>query len=508
MKTDLIGRIFGKYKVLDYAYTKDHKSYWKCVDRAGNIEDIAREDLINTYGRKFTENILVGSKVGKLSVLYENEGKWVLTFHCKCDCGKECDVSAWRLRNGFSKSCGYCDHTGEAYNGYEFVKKVDKYRFLCKCQYCGKQFVSDYYHVKAGKVAPCKCLEKKELDLTGIHFGKLVVIGKTKKKYNDDTIWRCKCECGNECNVREKNLLYGYAKSCGCDLVMLKRDNEVAEYISTLVDDEPQMINETMYYKNYNIAISFDKCEYIASFGNVGADRELDYCYNKAKYFRDKGIRFINVYDVNLNDKYYGKRLKHLLNSIFCDNIEIDIDDCEIRHIEKWRAVYFCYQYDIENWSKFSKILYGVFYKDELVSVVTFGIAKRDNLNRDRFRFVEYCTKEGCKIHGCIEKVFDVFEKEYKPKEILGYCNLDYYNNELFKKLGFEYNGYVYNQLTCFWELDGKELSTKYCKLAELKKHHKDICELYENPSTYDILSYLGARKIYRSGKERWIKRY
>ena len=209
-----------------------------------------------------------------------------------------------------------------------------------------------------------------------------------------------------------------------------------------------------------------------------------------------------------MNDKYYGKRLKHLLNSIFCDNIEIDIDDCEIRHIEKWRAVYFCYQYDIENWSKFSKILYGVFYRGELVSVVTFGIAKRDNLNRDRFRFVEYCTKEGCKIHGCIEKVFDVFEKEYKPKEILGYCNLDYYNNELFKKLGFEYNGYVYNQLTCFWELDGKELSTKYCKLAELKKHHKDICELYENPSTYDILSYLGARKIYRSGKERWIKRY
>lgn len=66
----------------------------------------------------------------------------------------------------------------------------------------------------------------KAKDLTGQRFDRLVVVdlneeesskprknGKhtTKRRY-----WNCLCDCGNTCVVREKSLIEGNTKSCGC----------------------------------------------------------------------------------------------------------------------------------------------------------------------------------------------------------------------------------------------------------------------------------------------------
>lgn len=62
-------------------------------------------------------------------------------------------------------------------------------------------------------------------DLTGKIFGRLIVqyqaedwITPTTQKHIP--MWHCKCECGNELNVRGNDLKRGTTKSCGC----LKRD--------------------------------------------------------------------------------------------------------------------------------------------------------------------------------------------------------------------------------------------------------------------------------------------
>lgn len=54
-------------------------------------------------------------------------------------------------------------------------------------------------------------------DLTGRRFGKLIVIEKVE--YNRkirSTIWRCRCDCGNEKNVAHTSLTRGICRSCGC----------------------------------------------------------------------------------------------------------------------------------------------------------------------------------------------------------------------------------------------------------------------------------------------------
>ena len=53
-------------------------------------------------------------------------------------------------------------------------------------------------------------------DLTGKKFGRLTVIEKTDKRVSGCVVWRCVCDCGNECFIIGSNLTRGNTMSCGC----------------------------------------------------------------------------------------------------------------------------------------------------------------------------------------------------------------------------------------------------------------------------------------------------
>ena len=52
-------------------------------------------------------------------------------------------------------------------------------------------------------------------DLSGKKFNKLTAMKAVGCK-GHQTMWLCKCECGNETEVAKGNLLNGHTKSCGC----------------------------------------------------------------------------------------------------------------------------------------------------------------------------------------------------------------------------------------------------------------------------------------------------
>jgi hypothetical protein len=55
----------------------------------------------------------------------------------------------------------------------------------------------------------------KLIDLTGQKFGRLTVVGQTFSK-NGRTIWKCKCDCGNEKDIGGHDLKSRATRSCGC----------------------------------------------------------------------------------------------------------------------------------------------------------------------------------------------------------------------------------------------------------------------------------------------------
>lgn len=55
----------------------------------------------------------------------------------------------------------------------------------------------------------------KFIDLVGRRFGRLVVL-KRSVNCGARTVWECKCDCGNICNVKSYCLRDGTTRSCGC----------------------------------------------------------------------------------------------------------------------------------------------------------------------------------------------------------------------------------------------------------------------------------------------------
>lgn len=62
------------------------------------------------------------------------------------------------------------------------------------------------------------------IDLTGKRFGRLTVIEQVGKANNHGVLWRCKCDCGNEKNVRSNYLRSGGTTSCGCYRLEQKKE--------------------------------------------------------------------------------------------------------------------------------------------------------------------------------------------------------------------------------------------------------------------------------------------
>lgn len=58
--------------------------------------------------------------------------------------------------------------------------------------------------------------QSKIIDLTGQRFGRLVALERVGKNNHGVSLWKCKCDCGNECIVSQSGLHSWKTQSCGC----------------------------------------------------------------------------------------------------------------------------------------------------------------------------------------------------------------------------------------------------------------------------------------------------
>ena len=184
---DLTGQRFGRLEVLYRDTERTNKgTYWICRCDCGKIISARKDQLTRPKNPKRScgcdlaaKTSLIhmkdetGKRYGKLTVLYRTEDlrKGEARWHCKCDCGNECDVSGVHLRNGSVQSCG-CKRY-ESHNG---------------------------------------------IDETGKRYGKLTVLYRSKDKSDGTHIfWHCRCDCGNECDINGSYLRSGVSTNCGCE---------------------------------------------------------------------------------------------------------------------------------------------------------------------------------------------------------------------------------------------------------------------------------------------------
>ncbi|MDY4970488.1 MAG: hypothetical protein SO101_09540, partial [Lachnospiraceae bacterium] len=81
----------------------------------------------------------------------------------------------------------------------------------CDCS-CGGSIALDTRTLQRGTVRDCGCETKVKpgiKDLTGQRFGRLVCLESTEDRSRNggSVIWRCRCDCGNECLAASGQLM-------------------------------------------------------------------------------------------------------------------------------------------------------------------------------------------------------------------------------------------------------------------------------------------------------------
>lgn len=98
--------------------------------------------------------------------------------------------------------------------------------WTCKCD-CGNFIKKTKHQLEHTKIPSCGCYYKNpknriKEDLTGKKFNKLLVVEYYGVTGRRRHKWKCLCECGNYSIVDATHLKEGHTKSCGCELQKIK----------------------------------------------------------------------------------------------------------------------------------------------------------------------------------------------------------------------------------------------------------------------------------------------
>jgi hypothetical protein len=223
-------------------------------------------------------------------------------------------------------------------------------------------------------------------------------------------------------------------------------------------------------------------------------------------------------------DDYKSKRY-HLEKKRFCSDIGIDLiqiweDDWILKknivksiilnRVGKSSKIFArkCNVFDIGNNESFEflennhiqggiKCKYNICLKlsDEIVSVMCFNT--RYINGKKNLELVRFCNKINTSVVGGYSRLFKYFLKFYKPDIVVSYSDNSYYSGDMYRKMGFEFDG---ESINYYWSIGQK----KYHRFNFNKK--KLIKDGYnKNLTEYEIMKSRKYNLIWGAGNKKWI---
>lgn len=255
-----------------------------------------------------------------------------------------------------------------------------------------------------------------------------------------------------------------------------------------------------LYYPEKNIAIEFN--------GNYWHDenhKPKDYHFNKFKLCKDKNIRLVSIYESD----WFNKRdnIINLLKNIFIESKIIYARNCTIDKLDHKTKSAFINEYHFYGDSNQGTISYGLYYNDELVSVMSFGKLRGQNKlhnNKDHYELVRFVTKCNVRIIGGASKLLKKFISEYQPVYIICYSDNDFFTGDTYNKLGFKLKS-LGESIDYQWVKGTKALSRYECMANKLLEKYDKYRNINITGSIEDYVMHdLGYNKLYRCGNSIW----
>lgn len=220
---------------------------------------------------------------------------------------------------------------------------------------------------------------------------------------------------------------------------------QVRDYIQSLDDSMIIEVNSRkvienreldIYIKNKRLAI---ECNGNYWHSEISGKKMPYYHVQKTIECEKLGIRLIHIFE----DEWVNKTeiVKQKLRTIlgYCEK-SIHARKCEVKEIKKTESCIFLNKYHIQGKDN-SVIRLGLFYKNEIVAVMTFG-GLRSSLGQktkqDNYELCRFATID-TRVNGAAGKLLNYFIKIYDPKKIITFADRRWSSSfgNLYDKLGF-----------------------------------------------------------------------
>ena len=161
------------------------------------------------------------------------------------------------------------------------------------------------------------------------------------------------------------------------------------------------------------------------------------YHQNKSKLAKEKNIQLIHIW---ADDWTYKNDIikSMLLNKLGKSPNKIYARKTIIKEVNNIDSKIFLNKNHLQGSGKNAKINLGLYYNNELVSLMTFG--KSSYYKKIYYEMYRFCNKLNTNVIGGASKLFKYFINNYKIDcDIISFANFDHSNGNLYEKLNFKF---------------------------------------------------------------------
>jgi hypothetical protein len=265
-------------------------------------------------------------------------------------------------------------------------------------------------------------------------------------KYTKDGYSLFKCGCYQEHNFeihidnyirrRESNLPI-CTKCYPIDDLKSIKEKEFIKFIKEnydgkLIESYRDGLEIDIYLPDLNLGFEFN-----GLYWHSDKFKDKWYHLNKTKYFKEKGIRIIHIWEDDWDFK--NEIVKSQILNLLEKSEKIFARKCEVKEITDISVIRkFLNENHIQGFFG-SKIKLGLFFNSELVSLMTFDKNEgRKKMNSCEWNLSRFCTKNNHTVIGGASKLLRYFIENYSPKRIISYADRDWSVGDLYYKLGFK----------------------------------------------------------------------
>ena len=306
----------------------------------------------------------------------------------------------------------------------------------------------------------------------------------------------------------------GHTKCPKCYPIRSRRQYEIYDWIKQITKSsnikfndrkiiapkEIDILTETFGIEYDDVMFHSFGSSSLPMFHNVNVDKN---CHvDKTNLLEESGLQLFRVFSNEWQNK------ESIWKSVICSKLgktnRIFARKCIVKEVDVQKAREFCEENHLQGYIN-SSVRMGLFYNNELVSLMTFGKARRAKWKGEsNFELYRFCSKLNTTIVGGGSKLLKNFERTYNPDLVISYANRRWSQGNVYEKLGFSFHGNTSPNYFYFKQNGPLQSREKF------QKHKlEEVLEVYDNSLTETQNMFEnGYRKIFDCGNKVFVKEY